>query len=112
MSVTERTWRDDIGWTLEYNGEDWSDVEDIAIGKFVVPSDKSTYAAVERVNETTDETLDSRVHWPSGGYYEVSFTVWTKNRVYFPATYDSSEWTASAPRHPNGEVTKRVGGGS
>lgn len=40
-----------------------------------------------------------------------SFTVWTKDRVYFPACYDSWEWIASVPRDPCDEATEHVGSG-
>lgn len=37
------------------------------------------------------------------------FTVWTADRVYFPAVYDGSEWVASVSRHPDGQPTRHVG---
>jgi hypothetical protein len=39
------------------------------------------------------------------------FTLWTKNRVYFPVQYDGSEWVESVPRNPNQEVKSHIGGG-
>ena len=41
----------------------------------------------------------------------VPFTMWTEDRVYFPACYDGSEWVDSAPRNPCKEVMEHVGGG-
>ena len=41
----------------------------------------------------------------------ISFTVWTANRVYFPADYDGSEWCASVSRNPDGKPTAHIGGG-
>ena len=38
------------------------------------------------------------------------FTLWTKNRVYFPAIYNALEWVASAPRNPCDEKTSHIGG--
>lgn len=39
------------------------------------------------------------------------FTIWTADRVYFPACYDGAEWIASVPRHPCAEAVEHVGGG-
>ena len=38
------------------------------------------------------------------------FTLWTKERVYFPAEYDSHQWCDSLPRNPCNEATRHVGG--
>lgn len=46
-----------------------------------------------------------------GGIEGAPFTVWTRNRVYFPACYDGCEWVASVPRNPNEEKTHHIGGG-
>jgi hypothetical protein len=35
---------------------------------------------------------------------------WTERNVYFPATYDGSEWMASAPRNPQATGRTHVGG--
>lgn len=35
---------------------------------------------------------------------------WTETRVYFPVTYDGSEWMESAPRHPTTEGQEHIGG--
>ena len=42
----------------------------------------------------------------SGG----SFTAWTTNYVYFPATYDGTEWVESVPRDPCMKKTHPIGG--
>ncbi len=39
-----------------------------------------------------------------------AFTVWTKERVYFPATYDGNQWVASVSRDPDMVATDHVGG--
>lgn len=39
------------------------------------------------------------------------FTIWTEDRVYFPACYDGSEWIESVPRNPCDEATAHIGGG-
>lgn len=38
------------------------------------------------------------------------FTLWTTNRVYFPASYDGAEFVGSVPRNPCPEVTQHIGG--
>ncbi len=38
------------------------------------------------------------------------FTLWTKNRVYFPLSYDGAEWVGSAPRNPCDEAMTHNGG--
>lgn len=43
-----------------------------------------------------------------GGIEGCSFTLWTKNRVYFPTEYDGAEWAASVPRNPSEEVTRHI----
>lgn len=40
----------------------------------------------------------------------IEFTIWTKTRVYFPATYDGTDWCESVPRNPSDEKTEPVGG--
>jgi hypothetical protein len=39
------------------------------------------------------------------------FTIWSPDRVYFPAQYDSHWRCASVPRNPCGEAVSYVGGG-
>jgi len=46
-----------------------------------------------------------------GGEQGIPFTVWTKKRVFFPATYDGTEWCSSVSRNPDGITTGHVGGG-
>ena len=45
-----------------------------------------------------------------GGSKGVSFTLWTTNRVYFPAVYDGAEWVESVSRNPDGKPTPHIGG--
>lgn len=42
---------------------------------------------------------------------EASFTLWTKNRVYFPVGYDSCLSVGSVSRNPDGNPTNYFGGG-
>jgi hypothetical protein len=45
------------------------------------------------------------------GYIEgIPFTIWTKERVYFPVVYDGSEWVGSVSRNPDKKPTKHQGG--
>lgn len=54
--------------------------------------------------ESADDILSACVK----GYD--TFTVWTKTRVYFPATYDGDVWVTSVPRDPCDWAMKPVGG--
>lgn len=38
-----------------------------------------------------------------------NFTIWTKDRVYFPDTCTGGDRCASVPRNPNNEATMHVG---
>ena len=58
----------------------------------------------------SDNELDTEFDAGFGGSNGKPFTLWTEDRVYFPAVYDGSEWVASAPRNPCDEVTFHVGG--
>lgn len=84
------TWREDIENSMKEHGETWADVESCTL---------------------TQEQLDAQFDSGYGGTEGASFTVWTKNRVYFPACYDGKEWTASVARNPNGKATEHIGGG-
>lgn len=63
--------------------------------------------SLEDVKELINYDFDSGY----GGVEGFSFTAWTKDRIYFPAQYDGSEWIASVPRNPCDEVTYHIGGG-
>ena len=95
MSTDENqasTWRELITSALEEKDETWKDVE---------------YCTL------TEEQLDKEFDSGYGCSLGTPFTMWTKNRVYFPAVYDENEWVASVPRNPNGsdsEETCHVGG--
>jgi hypothetical protein len=73
---------------------------------------------MEKQNETFDDVVHSTLSEDelsklfSIGYGWINgtpFTLWTKNRVYFPAEYDGSEFVGSAPRNPCNEKTKHIG---
>jgi hypothetical protein len=58
----------------------------------------------------TDEDLDREFDPGFGGSNGCSFTIWTSDRVYFPAVYDGSEWVEWVSRHPDTKPTQHVGG--
>jgi hypothetical protein len=58
----------------------------------------------------TDEQADKEFSDDYGGKEGDPFTVWTRERVYFPGIYDGAEWVASVPRNPCDEATDHVGG--
>jgi hypothetical protein len=84
------TWRKQLIAAMEGYGEKLEDI------------DSSTL---------TDAQLDAEFDAGYGGIEGYEFTVWTKNRVYFPATYDGAEWVASVSRNPDGQPTSHIGGG-
>ena len=45
-----------------------------------------------------------------GGSEGPHVLIWTADRVYFPVVYDGSEWLGSAPRNPQAEGQRHVGG--
>lgn len=74
---------------------------------------------LSRCNETWDDIvastltldqLDTEFDDGFGSSNGCPFTVWTTNRVYFPAVYDGSEWIASVSRNPDGNPTNHIGG--
>lgn len=85
------TWREQISDAMEYWRDTWEDV----VGMF--PAD--------------DGWLDVRFNKAYGGTEGRPFTLWTKDRVYFPACYDGMEWCSSVPRNPCAHATRHVGGG-
>jgi len=84
------TWKIELDRALKQNGETWIDIE-------------SSTLTEEEENKDFDSSL--------GVKCGCSFTVWTKERVYFPAIYDGSEWVESVSRFPDNKVTKHIGYG-
>jgi hypothetical protein len=58
----------------------------------------------------TDEQLLKEFYSGYGLSQGLAFTLWTSNRVYFPAVYDGAEWVCSVSRNPDGKPTEHVGG--
>jgi len=84
------SWRKCLSEALQNSGETWGDVE---------------------ANTMTDAEMDKEFNDGYGGVSGCSFTVWTKKNVYFPLSYDGSEWVGSVSRHPDGKPTPHQGGG-
>jgi hypothetical protein len=83
------TWRKLISVELESQGETWADVETMTL---------------------TQPELVVQFDSGYGGEEGEPFTMWTKNRVYFPCCYDGAEWCGSVSRHPDGKPTNHIGG--
>ncbi len=83
------TWRKEIGDEMGSHGEGWGDVVSCTL---------------------TQEELDLHFDNGYGGEEGKPFTVWTEGRVYFPVTYDGSEWCSSVSRYPNEKATYHKGG--
>ena len=58
----------------------------------------------------TDEELLEEYYEGYGTSEGKPFTLWTKNRVYFPVVYDGAEWCGSVSRNPDGKPTSHIGG--
>ena len=74
---------------------------------------------MEYYNETFDDVVSSTLtdkelliefYDGYGSSEGVPFTLWTKNRVYFPVVYDGAEWAKSVSRNPDGNPTSHFGG--
>jgi hypothetical protein len=76
-------WEKLISSEMEKKNESWKDVVDC------------TLSQEELIREFDADSSGSTGGWP--------FTLWTKNRVYFPIEYDGSEGVTSVPRNPCGE---------
>ena len=85
------TWRKLIERELEARGESWGDVlvSDITLDK---------------------KGLDREFDAGYGAEEGEPFTMWSKNRVYFPVCYDGAESVASVSRNPDGKPTRHIGG--
>ena len=82
-------WKEDLTEAMQQHGETWADVESHTL---------------------TEEQLNSRFDHGYGGTEGTPFTLWTKQRIYFPWQYDGSEGVTSVSRNPDGKATEHVGG--
>ena len=87
--MAETTWRKKLTDILKTHGETLTDI----VGSTL-----------------TDKQADSMFYSGYGGSEGAPFTVWTKDRVYFPVVYDGAEWVGSVPRNPCEEATSHQGG--
>ena len=88
--MADTSWRILISEALSSSGATWDDVESCTL---------------------SDAELDVVFDAGFGIDEGAPFTLWTKDRVYFPVQYDGSEWCESVPRNPPGKATRHVGGG-
>lgn len=58
---------------------------------------------------TNESFLDEDFNEGLGGIRGRRFTVWTKDRVYFPIVYDGAESCRSVSRNPDGLPTEHIG---
>lgn len=84
------SWRELIGFAMRTHDDSWANVEVVALEE--------------------DDSLDTKFDHGWGGLNGCAFTVWTQTRVYFPVSYDGSEWVESASRNPDGVAMNHVGG--
>lgn len=101
MAKRYKTWREHILEQMVKHGESWDCVEQVAVARSDAWREEDDARAA-----SIDVPFDDGFGAENGDH----FTVWTKDRVYFPACYDGAEWCASVPRHPDGTATKHVGG--
>lgn len=86
------TWRERITAVMAKHDETWADVIGMAVP---FPGD-----------------LDKPFEANYGSTKGEPFTVWTEERIYFPACYDGMEWVESVPRKPDSKKpTRHIGGG-
>ena len=86
------TWRTEITSEMQKHGDSLIDVVDWA-------------PRVPPLKKWLDQPFDDACGAASG----IPFTVWTRNRVYFPASQDGRESCASVSRHPDATPTRHIG---
>ena len=90
------TWKKQIDDILKAHGETMDNVVSIVF--------EDNYWG--RVTKKNDIDFVLRQRFPSSR----DFAMWTKERVYFLATYDGGYWIDSVPRNPNGKAIDPIGG--
>ena len=80
-------WRKEITRAMLVSGESWDDVV---------------------FSTLTEEQLDKVFDDSFGAAEGEPFTVWTKDRVYFPKEYDGAESCESVSRNPDGKPTDHI----
>ena len=56
----------------------------------------------------SDDDLDEEFDSGYGKTRGKPFTLWTKDRVYFPLSYDGLEFVGSVSRFPDGKPTEHI----
>jgi hypothetical protein len=100
-----QSWRQMIEKEMAAKGETWDDVVSYVVGLGWSERELGSDEFSPKLS------LDAEFDTDFGGVNGCSFTLWTKNRVYFPTSYDGAEDVASAPRNPCEEAMDHVGGG-
>lgn len=90
------TWRTLITEEMADHGENWDDVAHVTKGE-PDPEFGLVDFDLEFENFTSPFAAEQK------------FTIWTAQRVYFPAANDQIVWCASVPRNPCEEAVERVG---
>ena len=87
--MAKTCWKDLISEEMEEEKESWRDVV------------RCTLSKEDLLAEFDNDYMVSQGK---------PFTLWTKERVYFPAVHDGAERVASVPRNPCDKATDHVGG--
>lgn len=83
-----------------------SNLEKITWRQFLKSHDVTEWIAVAPDEAALDVEFD-----PGYGTSEgPAILVWTETDVWFPVVYDGAEWLSSAPRNPQPEGQRHVGG--
>ena len=97
------TWREMITEHMAKHGDSLADVVSMC-------AETNNWKDENRKPYKDDSWLDLDFDAGYGGEEGARFTIWTTDRIYFPACYDGSEWCTSVARNPNGKPTGHVGG--
>lgn len=84
------TWKKEIEYNMKQNADSFENVISGTLSE-------------EELNE---EFYDGCKEWNVGR----PFSLWTKKRVYFPASNGGSEWADSVSREPDNVPTHHIGG--
>lgn len=103
------SWRDLIGKQMALHGESLADAVFLEFGARMEWDNDGAYVSVPAGD--VDAELDRDFDDGFGGCEGTPFTLWSDERVYFPACYDGAEWCASVPRNPKPTATDHIGGG-
>lgn len=91
------TWKKEIERVMSTTGDTWDSIEAMEWGDF-----KNLKPGEKWFETEFDDGF--------GSVEGCSFTVWTKDYVYFPVNYDGAESADYVPRNPNRQAKEHVGG--